>query len=101
MAIAIRGTVNSRNPVEFAVIEYVPGGTPGNEYWPAALVTALRATPVDRSFNSTWVAGTSAPLGSVAVPIKVPVLADCPESEAAIGAKARRVKAIRRRSRLL
>src|SRR5579863_4165458 len=79
-------TRNSLNPEWVALNEYVPGGTAGNEYWPELLVSTMRDWFVAASCKTIRAPGTTAPLGSVAVPIRVPVLNDCAERYAAIPA---------------
>src|SRR6266851_943665 len=67
-------SISFLKPVLFSDSVYVPASSSGNEKLPCSLVAALRVAPV-RSLTIVFDApATTAPLGSVTVPVMVPVV---------------------------
>ena len=61
-------------PPLFIVMRYVPASSSGKEKLPSSLVAASRAAPVRSLTTLTIAPGTTAPLGSVSVPVIVPAV---------------------------
>jgi hypothetical protein len=78
-------------PVFIVVTSYVPGGTSGTMYCPCLLETVVRVLFVAESVTVMVAPVIKAPLGSVTVPMIVPLLVAWPKARPALrGVKARR-----------
>src|SRR6266566_6494977 len=66
-------SVSFLKPGLFTVMVYVPASSSGNEKLPCSLVVVVRLAPVRSLTTVTDTPGTTAPLGSVTVPVIVPV----------------------------
>src|ERR1044072_2152608 len=76
----------------------MPGSSAGSVYVPSSPVVASRASPVATLVATTFAPLTTAPLGSVIVPVMVPLL-DCAATGRTKAAKSRSAQPVRRKRR--